>query len=49
MVRRLPRWRLMLMVSHDEIDDEQSVAFSLMPEGLGSTPPLFPLYPGRRD
>jgi hypothetical protein len=35
--RKLPRWRLVVVASHDDIDDEQSVGFMLVPEGLGST------------
>ena len=32
--RRLPRWRLRVMVSHDDIDDEQSIGVILVPDGM---------------
>ena len=34
--RRLPRWRMKLTTSYDELDGETIVGFVLVPEGLGS-------------
>ncbi len=34
--RRLPRWRFAVIVSFDDIDDEQSVGFVLIPDGISS-------------
>lgn len=39
--RRLPSWRLLLSVSVDEIDDEQTYSVILVPEGVTSVPTLF--------
>lgn len=35
--RKLPRWRLRLVASFDEVDDEQTVGIVLVPQGLSST------------
>jgi hypothetical protein len=37
--RKMPRWRFMLVASVDDIDDETTVGFVFVPEGLlGSAP-----------
>lgn len=33
--RKLPRWRLIVLASHDGIDEDTTVGFVLVPEGLG--------------
>jgi len=34
LVRQLPRWKMILRVAHDEINDEQSFAILLIPDGV---------------
>jgi len=36
--RRLPKWRLRLVTSIDEIDDNESIGIVLIPEGFGGGP-----------
>ena len=33
--RKLPRWRMRVVASHDDVDDEQSIGVALIPEGIG--------------
>jgi hypothetical protein len=38
--RRLPQWDFIIIVRHDEVDDEQTVGFVLVPRGIGGSRPL---------
>ena len=33
--RKLPRWRFIVLASHDGIDQDTTIGFVLIPEGLG--------------
>ncbi len=35
--RKLPRWRFMVVAATDDIDDEQSIGFMLIPDGVKSS------------
>ena len=35
--RKLPRWRLMVVASHDEIEDAQSIGLVVIPDGVRSS------------
>ena len=41
LTRKLPRWRLILRVSHDEIQNEQQFAIILIPDGIRAGSGLF--------